>query len=78
MSIAAQKLLAVFFFAIFMAVGVSAWSYVVHNWMPQWALDAFFFVGLPVWSVCVAVMLYRHRKAGGHLRKRRDDYGFDD
>jgi uncharacterized membrane protein len=69
MSIAAQKLLAVFFFLVGMAIWAKVWGYVVYHLTPQWALDLFFYVGLPTMIVATVIVIYRHRKAGGHLRK---------
>jgi hypothetical protein len=69
MSTAAQKLLAVAFFIIGMTIWAKIWGYVVYNLMPQWALDAFFYVGLPIMIVASGIGIYRHRKAGKHLRK---------
>lgn len=69
MSIAAQKLLAVFLFIVVMAIWAKAWGYVVYHLAPQWTLDLFFYVGLPAMIIATTVVIYRHRKAGGHLRK---------
>jgi len=35
---------------------------------PPWLTDLLFFVGGPLWLIATAVVLYRHRKRGGHLR----------
>jgi hypothetical protein len=69
MSIFAQKLLAVAFFIVGMAIWAKVWGYVVYKLAPQWTLDLFFFVGLPAMTIATIINIYRHRKAGGHLRK---------
>jgi undecaprenyl pyrophosphate phosphatase UppP len=52
-----------------MTIWAKIWGYVVYNLTPQWALDLFFFVGLPIMIVASGIGIYRHRKAGKHLRK---------